>query len=96
MALQEKKHAETKFTDLQKQLSTLEETIKSERQGHRRALDTVQTDHAFKVSIFPSGVVATLTVGRRCTTSNPLTSKPASAQPNAHAKCNPLHPAPTG
>ncbi|KAJ9110554.1 hypothetical protein QFC20_002883 [Naganishia adeliensis] len=45
---EEKKHAESKFMDLQNQLSTLEETLKSERLGHRRALDTVQTDHAFK------------------------------------------------
>ncbi|KAJ9110796.1 hypothetical protein QFC20_002837 [Naganishia adeliensis] len=46
---EEKKHAESKFMDLQNQLSTLEETLKSERLDHRRALDTVQTDHAFKM-----------------------------------------------
>ncbi|KAJ9114115.1 hypothetical protein QFC20_001631 [Naganishia adeliensis] len=46
---EERKHAESKFMDLQNQLSTLEETSKSERLGHRRALDTVQTDHAFKM-----------------------------------------------
>ncbi|KAJ9113982.1 hypothetical protein QFC22_005800 [Naganishia vaughanmartiniae] len=46
---EEKKHAEGRYTDLQKQLADLQEMLRVERVGHKRALDTVQTDHAFKV-----------------------------------------------